>query len=153
MICDTDCPLNVLTCWWIALKFEGVDFSLPVRVLTNLIGLRVELCEIVLHEAYILERLDFQIPYNTRMRSVYESVEVHNAKTTLWMFAILLLDSAMFYTTETLLSILTGFDTHLLFPPDLYIETLSLPGWIFTGLCDLIVCPLPRICDKRQRGS
>jgi hypothetical protein len=64
------------------------------------LGLTVNRHDMIKREASILERIGFNIPFRTRIWSIYNDLEAHSKFTLAWLYALLFFDITNMYTKE-----------------------------------------------------
>tara|TARA_B110001450_G_scaffold244530_1_gene256766 strand:+ start:148 stop:774 length:627 start_codon:yes stop_codon:yes gene_type:complete len=99
-----DTPLTVVTCWWMAFKFEETDSTLTVDEVHDTFPAIVDTDQYAnkLREAerMVLVRQKFCMPYMTRMREIYDLLptgathEYHDWLTTLQDYRVIHMLSA-----------------------------------------------------------
>lgn len=80
---------TVLSCWWIALKFEETAWERPLTEFSFVVHLDVQPARVNAREAHVLRRIDFVVPFRTLVRRIYDAVPAHNAATIAWLYVLL----------------------------------------------------------------
>lgn len=90
----------MLACWWIALKFEETEWSVPVTRIAVCVGLKVSKAGMLAAEKCVLQRVNFCIPYDTAVRRIYESIARHDGITHAWLYVLQYLGALHIYKTD-----------------------------------------------------
>ena len=81
---DGDTALTVVVCWWMAFKFEETGMTLTVDDLKSTFPAIVHGVNYSVNlrnaERMVLARINFCMPYATRMREIYDILPMHSAE-------------------------------------------------------------------------
>jgi hypothetical protein len=149
MILPGDPDTVVLACWWIALKFEEVEWQEYIVTTASLCGLNVSYKEMVQAEAVVLQRNQFRIPYHTCIRSIWNLLDVKNEFTNSWLYALLYFGVIEMYTPHQWAQIIRDQRSGK------YISVVLcvLCGLVPRVLARRIENRSPRLTLKRKRGE
>ena len=89
MILPDDSEAILLACWWIALKFEEVEWNEYIVATGARCGLSVTYKEMIKAEAVVLQRNNFCVPFRTKIRSIWELLEMNSKFTYSWLYALI----------------------------------------------------------------
>lgn len=141
----------ILTCWWVALKFEQPRWQESIIVTASAaVGLYVRYRDMVLLEAMVLDRMQFQIPFRTPGRELWERLRLHTLRTSTWIFALLIADAFHLFPVDEWLALIHDHAHHRCTPLLLYTLADMLPRKL---AAELHGGHQPRIGWKRTRAT